>query len=143
MKDIRIRYADESDLPYLLQRDKLVTEEILKKKILYRQVIVGLQGGEYVGCIRFGLAWDMFPFLNLIIVEEGARRKGIGRELMEFWEQEMKAGGYTLIMTSTDVDGEAQHFYRKLGYRDSGGILFPRELFPNSAMELVFIKVAT
>jgi hypothetical protein len=44
-------------------------------------------------------------------------------------------------MTSTDVDEEAQHFYRELGYRDSGGILFPQELFPGSAMELVLIKI--
>lgn len=101
-----------------------------------------MKGETHLGCMRFGFGWDMFPFLNFIIVEKDVRRKGIGPGLMEFWEQEMKAKGHRLVMTSTDVDEEAQHFYRKLGYRDSGGILFPQELFPGSAMELVLIKIS-
>ena len=39
-------------------------------------------------------------------------------------------------MTSTQVDEEAQHFYRKLGYQDAGGLVIripgyeqPMELF--------------
>jgi GNAT superfamily N-acetyltransferase len=141
MNDIQIRYANDSDLPYLIKNDSLVTEKIIKKKISDRQVIVCMKGEMPLGCMRFGFGWDMFPFLNFIIVEKDARGKGIGRELMEFWEQEMKAKGHKLVMTSTDVDEGAQHFYRKLGYRDSGGILFPQELFPASAMELVLIKI--
>jgi ribosomal protein S18 acetylase RimI-like enzyme len=141
MNDIQICYADDSDLPYLIQNDSLVTEEIIKKKISDRQVIVYIKGEMHLGCMRFGFGWDMFPFLNFIIVEKDVRRKGIGRELMEFWEQEMMAKGHKLVMTSTDVDEEAQHFYRKLGYRDSGGILFPQELFPASVMELVLFKI--
>ena len=141
MNDIQSRYADDSDLPYLIQNDSLVTEEIIRKKISDRQVIVCMKGETYLGWMRFGFWWDIFPFLNLIVVEKDVRRKGIGRELIGFWEQEMKAKGHKLVMTSTDVDEEAQHFYRKLGYRDSGGILFPQELFPGSAMELVLIKI--
>jgi GNAT superfamily N-acetyltransferase len=141
MNDIRFRYANDSDLPYLMQNDSLVTEEIIKKKIPGRQVIVCMKGETHLGCMRFGFLWDMFPFLNFIIVEKEARRKGMGRQLMAFWEQEMKAKGHKLAMTSTNVDEEVQHFYRKLGYRDSGGILFPQELYPGSAMELVLIKI--
>ncbi len=141
MNDIHIRYANDSDLPYLVQNDDLVTGEIIQKKISDRQVIVCMKGKTYSGYMRFGFWWDMFPFLNLIVVEEDVRRKGIGRELIKFWEQKMKAQGHKLVITSTDVDEQAQHFYRKLGYRDSGGILFPQELFPGSVMELVLVKV--
>ena len=56
--------------------------------------------------------------------------------LMEHWEQEMKSIGYGMVLTSTRVDEKAQHFYRKLGYRDCGGLLLdvpgyeqPMELF--------------
>ena len=42
MNDIQIRYADDSDLPYLIQNDSLVTEEIIKKKLSDRQVIVSV-----------------------------------------------------------------------------------------------------
>ena len=39
---------------------------------------------------------------------------------MEFWENEMKRKGYDLLLTSTQVNEEAQHFYRKLGFRAVG-----------------------
>ena len=40
---------------------------------------------------------------------------------MEHWENDMKLQGYGMLLTSTQVDEEAQHFYRKLGYKDCGG----------------------
>ena len=32
---------------------------------------------------------------------------------MEYWEAEMKNQGFCMVMTSTQVDESAQHFYRK------------------------------
>lgn len=141
--DFQIRYAGSTDLPFLVQHDRLISEETMRRKVADRQVIACTQSTTHLGSARFGFGWDMFPFLHFIAVVEAARGRGIGRALMEFWEREMRAGGHKLLVTSTDVDEQAQHFYRKLGYRDSGGILFPRELFPESAMELILIKVLT
>lgn len=42
---------------------------------------------------------------------------------MEYWEQDMKRQGYGMLLTSTQVDETAQHFYRKLGYKDCGGFV--------------------
>ena len=47
----------------------------------------------------------------------------------------MKAEGYSLVMTSTQSNEDAQHFYRKLNYQDAGGFVLPKE-----PMELIFIK---
>lgn len=54
----------------------------------------------------------------------------------------MKAAGYEMIMTSTQVDEEAQHFYRKIGYQDAGGLIInipnheqPMEMFFTKAIE--------
>ena len=51
-------------------------------------------------------------------------------------ETEMKNQGFGLVMTSTQVDESAQHFYRKLGYKDCGGFVIdipnyeqPMEMF--------------
>ena len=53
----------------------------------------------------------------------------------------MRAQGFHAVMTSTRADETAQHFYRKLGYRDCGGLLLdaiesgqPLELFFAKAM---------
>ena len=43
--------------------------------------------------------------------------------LMEYWEADMKSQGYDMLLTSTRVDEDAQHFYRRLGYRDCGGLI--------------------
>ncbi len=37
--------------------------------------------------------------------------------LMEYWEEDMKKQGYGMIMTSTRVNEDAQHFYRRLGLK--------------------------
>ena len=48
----------------------------------------------------------------------------------------MRQKGHRLLLTSTRSDEEAQHFYRRLGYQDAGGLLLtapgyqqPLELF--------------
>ena len=72
----------------------------------------------------------------MLYVSPDAQRRGFGRMLMEYWEEDMKKQGYGMILTSTQVDETAQHFYRKLGYKDCGGMTVdvpgyeqPMELF--------------
>jgi ribosomal protein S18 acetylase RimI-like enzyme len=61
--------------------------------------------------------------LSLIHFAEDHRRKGFGKKAVLHWENEMRMLGYTAIMTSTQVDEDAQHFYRKLGYKDAGCLM--------------------
>lgn len=42
---------------------------------------------------------------------------------MEYWEADMRAKGYGMALVSTQVDEDAQYFYRKLGYKDCGGFV--------------------
>jgi len=51
----------------------------------------------------------------------------------------MKSSGYGMVMTSTQVDETAQHFYRKLGYQDSGGLIVSVPKY-KQPMEMFFIK---
>ncbi len=59
--------------------------------------------------------------------------------LMTHWEEEMKQRGYSMIMTSTQVDEKAQHFYRTMGYSDAGALIIT---VPNheQSMEMFFVK---
>ena len=41
----------------------------------------------------------------------------------------MREQGYAAVMTSTQANEAAQHFYRHLGYQDIGGFLLPGEAF--------------
>ena len=50
-----------------------------------------------------------------------------------------KNQGYGMVMTSTQADEEAQHFYRKIGYKESGGFTIDIPGY-EQPMELIFIK---
>ena len=58
---------------------------------------------------------------------------------MEHWEKDMKAQGYGMLLTSTRVDEKAQHFYRRLGYKDCGGFIIDISQY-EQPMEIFFIK---
>jgi GNAT superfamily N-acetyltransferase len=139
--DVHVRFAEERDLPYLRGNDRSIDGAAWVKKVSDRQAIVAVHGERPVASLRFGLWWDSFPCMHLIVVEEGYRGRGVGRKLAEHWEREMKARGHKFVMTTTDADGEAQHFHRKLGYRDCGCLIFPEGLFPEHTLEILFVKV--
>lgn len=52
---------------------------------------------------------------------------------------DMKSQGYGILLTSTQVDEEAQHFYRKLGYKDCGGFVIDVPGY-EQPMEMFLIK---
>ena len=83
--------------------------------------------GDVVGCLRWGLFWDQVPFMNLLWVLPDWRGQGIGTTLVDAWERSQFAAGHTLVLTSTLSAETAQHFYRRLGYVDSGALLLPDE----------------
>ena len=79
-------------------------------------------------------------FLNLLFILPEHRGKGYGAGAMAQWEQEMKKRGFKTLLISTQVDENAQFFYRKLGYVDCGGLIFQGTPFSQS-MEMFMRKV--
>jgi len=128
-------YADNQDYEYLKNHDPHIRADTLQDKIAAREVIVLKEDGRQIGWLRYCLFSDVIPFMSMLYVEESYRSKGLGKKLVLFWESEMKRMGYTLVMTSSQSDEQAQHFYRKLGYKDSGALLLPGD-----PLEIVFLK---
>ena len=131
------RLATQDDLDFLDKHDPLLTRTVLVDKIERGEVYVAEKAGRLVGLARFNFFCDLDPFLSLILVLEPYRRQGIGSQLMQFWVQEMTQKGHRLLLTSTEADEDAQFFYRKLGFADTGSILFPGY---QVATELVLLK---
>jgi ribosomal protein S18 acetylase RimI-like enzyme len=75
--------------------------------------------------------------MNMFAIEEEYRGQGLGTQVAQFWEEEMKKQGYDMLLTSTQSNERAQHLYRRLGYKDCGGLLLP---FPDEVLELVLAK---
>ena len=136
---IEIRYVQLEDKTFWYQLDRHLPEQAFEGKVRDRQGYVLLVDGEPTGLLRYNLFWDNTPFCNLLFVRESHQRKGLGTLLMTHWEQDMKTQGYGMLLTSTQVDEGAQHFYRKLGYRDCGGFVIDLPAFAQP-MELFLIK---
>ena len=118
---LEIKYVEDSDKEFWYSLDKHLPEVEFNKKVRDKQGYVLFNDGIAVGVLRYNLFWDNTPFCTMLFVDWSQQKNGFGRALMQFWEVDMKKQGYGMVMTSTQVDEEAQHFYRKLGYKDCGG----------------------
>ena len=137
----QIRYLEEEDNEFWYTLDRHLPETEFAKKVTDKRGYVILDDEKPIGVLRFNMFWDNTPFLTLIYIDSSYHKKGYGRKAMEFWEAEMSKQGYKMIMTSTQVDENAQHFYRKLGYKDCGCLVLdipgfeqPLEMFMSKAL---------
>jgi hypothetical protein len=56
------------------------------------------------------------------------------------FDEKVRCGqGYGMLMTSSQVDEEAQHFYRELGYKDCGGFVVDVPGY-EQPMEMIMVK---
>lgn len=136
---VEIRYAREDDRDFWYSLDKHLPLQQFYNKTRDKTGYVLLEDNKPVGLLRYNLFWDKFPFCTMLFIEQNYQRKGYGRKLMEHWENDMKSKEYGMLLTSTQVDEDAQHFYRKLGYKDCGGLVIDVPEF-KQPMELFLVK---
>ena len=131
-----VRRATNNDLNQLTEKDRIPARELAA--VLDRSRVLVAEDNDresIIGWLRWGLLWDEVPFMNLLYVDESRRGDGVGRLLVSEWELACRQDGHTTVMTSTLSAESAQHFYRKLGYRDAGCLLLPGE-----SAEIFFTK---
>ena len=134
-----IRYVEINDKKEWYDLDRHLPENVFDEKVRTKRGYVLVEDEKIIGILRYNLFWDNTPFCTMLFIEDSYRSKGYGRQMMEHWEQNMKAQGYGMLMTSTQVDEDAQHFYRKLGYKDAGGFIVDVPGF-EQPMEMIMIK---
>ena len=118
---MNIKYVEKDDKDFWFGLDKHLPESEFEKKIRDKQGYVVFEDDKPVGLLRFNLFWDNTPFCTMLYIENSKQKQGYGKALMNFWEDDMRKQGYGMVMTSTQVDENAQHFYRKIGYKECGG----------------------
>jgi len=135
-----VRYATEHDKDFWYALDKDLSNCEFERKIRDKRGYIISAKGKPIGVMRYNLMWDNTPFLTLIYIDDAEQGKGYGKESVLLWEKEMQALGYKMVMTSTQVNEQAQHFYRKLGYQDRGGIFLDGTPF-EQPQEMIMLKV--
>ena len=133
---VEIRYMQMDDKDFWYSLDKHLPEAEFENKVRNRRGYILLENRKPIGLLRYNLFWDNTPFCTMLFIDWNYHNKGYGKMLMEYWEKDMKSQGYGMLLTSTQVDEDAQHFYRKLGYKDCGGFVIdilgyeqPMEMF--------------
>lgn len=134
-----IRYMQMSDQKFWYSLDKHLSQAEFANKVRSKQGYVLLENNKPIGLLRYNLFWDNTPFCTLLFIDFHFQGKGYGRKLVEYWENDMKSQGYGMVLTSTRVDEQAQHFYRKMGYKDCGGLIVDIQGY-EQPMELFLIK---
>lgn len=136
---VSIRYVQTEDREFWYSLDKHLPEDEFENKVRNKQGYVLSENGVPIGLLRYNLFWDNTPFCTMLFIDPNHQRKGYGKMLTAHWERDMKAQGYGLLLASTQVDESAQHFYRKLGYKDCGGLIIDIPEYAQP-MELFLIK---
>jgi len=135
MNDIKTIPTTEMHLSFLQENDFHISKEILIKKIEAEEILIMEMNGTSIGLLRYSLFWDEIPFMNILYFLENYRQKGYGKSLVDYWEKALMKKGHRRFLTSTLANEDAQHFYRKIGYRNIGGFILPQE-----PLEIILMK---
>ncbi len=138
---VKIRYAQAEDESFWYRLDRHLPKTEFANKIRDKRAYLLQLDETPAGLLRYNLFWDNTPFCTMLFIDPAFQGKGYGRQLMEHWEQDMKKQGFGMLLVSTQADETAQCFYRKLGYKDCGGLTIdipeyaqPMELFFSKAI---------
>lgn len=135
-----VKYMGIQDKDFVMSIDTHVNDIGYNNRVYTKTGYIMWEKDVPIGLMHYSILWDNLPFLNFIFVDTKYRNKGFASQALAFWENDMKQQGYKMTLISTQVNEEAQHLYRKLGYVDCGGLIFNHTPF-EQPMELFFRKV--
>lgn len=106
---------------YFHQDDRL--EKSLREALKKRELFIAMHQSEVIAVmeIRFNGFFGAFPYLALLGVKKGWRNQGVGRRMLEFYEEAARQLGYSRssLMVSS-FNPRARNLYQSLGYKKIG-----------------------
>ena len=120
-----LRAAAETDFDFLRGFSNEPGDAQLRTQIRDGRLRIIEPAGVPAGFIKFYVLWETLPFMEVIILLEDRRGRGLGREAVRQWEREMAARSFTRVIISTQANETAQGFWRRIGYKDCGSLNLP------------------
>ena len=118
-----IRFATEDDLNAVRRFDP-VAKSILRSKAGAKELILAFSGSEPIGYLRLEYLWSKIPYIGLIVVKEDLRGHGVGKKILRFLEDYLRAKGHkTLFSSSQANEPRPQHWHRRMGFVECGIIV--------------------
>lgn len=120
-----LRAAQDTDLAFLRDFSREPRDDRLRAQIQDGRLRIIESSKGPVGFIKFYVLWEVLPFIEVIIIRNDCRGRGIGRAAVRAWEEEMSAQSFQRAIISTQADETAQYFWHRVGYRDCGTLALP------------------
>ena len=119
-----VRFAGPEDLEWCVVGDIHVTEKVVRNKIVNDECVVVELDGQLIGYIRLEYLWSTVPYIGLIFVMEEYQNEGIGRKMLGFLEEHLRAHGHDVLMSSSQAnEPNPQAWHRAAGFVECGIIL--------------------
>lgn len=136
---VNVRFAGPKDLDFCIESDyKHVSDAVIKRKMEEKAVILAEANGKPIGYLRIEYLWLKIPYISLIVVIEGYRRKGVGSAMIKFLEEYLIRNGHKVLYSSSQVnEPEPQAWHRKVGFEECG---FVAEINEGGIGEVFFRK---
>jgi ribosomal protein S18 acetylase RimI-like enzyme len=121
---------------YTPKRIRAQLEDATSKRELY---IARSPDGQFMGYVWISLtgAFYSYPYLRGIAVIARLRSRGVGRRLIEFFEQQAFAGSSRAFLLVGDYNQRAQQLYRSLRYEEVGRLA---DLGTHGVTEIIMMK---
>jgi ribosomal protein S18 acetylase RimI-like enzyme len=120
MDNLNVRFATLGDLAWCASVEHIPADWV-RRKIDHAEALVAERDGQPVGYVRVEYLWSMIPYIGLIWVVEAYRRQGVGRALLVHLESYLRDSGYTVLMSSSQVnEPPPQAWHRHMGFEECG-----------------------
>ena len=135
---LTLSWANQSNVAFCRQIDSLAPAEVLAGKIERGEILLAFQDQRPIGYLRLEYLWLKLPFIGLIEVEKDARGRGIGRQMLEFLEKELRSRGYDRLLSSVLPDAEqARNWHENNGFATCGRL---ENVNPDGQGEIFLLK---
>jgi GNAT superfamily N-acetyltransferase len=116
----RVRFATPGDVTWCVAHDDLPAD-VLLRKIAVEEILLAERDPGRVGFLRLEYLWSVVPYIGMIRVLEPYRSQGVGRALLVFLEDYLRAHGHTVLLSSSQVNEPLpQAWHRHMGFVECG-----------------------
>lgn len=138
-----------NDCSIALQGSELGRVYFSEENKATRALIEGISKGEIFiaineECVCLGFIWFIlngsfhsFPYLHIIAVKEEFRNLGIGKKLLQYFEETTSKKASKLFLVVADFNPRAKELYQSIGYKEIG--IIP-SLYKSGVNECLMMK---
>lgn len=115
----------ESALGEIYFPDEKKIIRVLEAAISKKEILVAIdKDDKCIGFIWFTLdgTFNKYPYLHMIVVKKEYRNYGIGKSLLQYFEEISAQGSSKIFLLVADFNNKAKELYMEIGYKYIGVI---------------------